>query len=839
MAADNNRHFEAGHIVDGRYELQRLLGEGAMGAVYEARNVWTQRRVAVKVLLPELARIDGFAQRFILEGRSATMVSHPSVVEVLDMGRDPADGSLYLVQEFLVGTGLDVVLAKRGRLPVRDALDIAVPVMAALAAAHRRGIVHRDVKPANILLAQTASGIITPKLIDFGVAKLLSGDRPTQTQPGVLVGTPCYMSPEQLLAEDQIDQRADVWAMGVVLYEMLAGRRPFDGALVQEVCVAIARGQFAALGSLAKEAPDGLVRAIYQALARRKDERHESMEAFLDALLSAPGLEETCGWLVERHGEKLPYRRHHPRYAVHWSCDVSCASWGKVLELVSANVSRGGVFLLSGNPPQPGAKVEVGLVLPDGARMRLRGAVVRVIGPEAASSGASAGFAVHFDQEHATELSVLEQVAAAHQSPGYEALPEAVLAPRSPAAPEPKPAPQSPRALREQLADAVGIDFGTTYSSVSIAFKDRVYPICDARQRSLHPSIVSFPRHGGPVVGWDARQRHLSEPERTVRSIKRLLGRSIDEPTLQGYLGSLPYPTVRGPGNAVVLQIDDTPLAPVQVAAEIIGLLRKTAESRTGKEILRAVLSVPLDFTEAQRQAVQRAASMAGLEVLELIGEPIAALLAYGLGQNKREVVAVYDFGGGTFDFSVVDMQGDHHRVLANGGDAWLGGDDFDLAIATAAADRFWRETRVDLRQRAVEWQRLLYASEHAKRMLTAQEQTELVVEKALEHPAPRDLRWSLSRADLEALCKSAIEASIEVCRDALAGAGVALQRVDRVVITGGTSRVPVLQRELARFFGKPVTSLVDPEMSVCIGAGLRAAMLTKHQVRQAAHRAP
>jgi molecular chaperone DnaK len=294
---------------------------------------------------------------------------------------------------------------------------------------------------------------------------------------------------------------------------------------------------------------------------------------------------------------------------------------------------------------------------------------------------------------------------------------------------------------------------------------------------------------------------------------------------------------MRGPGNTVVLQIAEAPIAPVQVAAEIIDMLRQIAESRTGRAVRRAVLSVPLAFTDRQRQAVQRAASMAGLEVLELIGEPIAALLAYGLGQKKREVVAIYDFGGGTFDFSVIDLHGDKHRVLASGGDAWLGGDDIDLAIASAAADGFWRETRVDLRQRAVEWQRLLYASEHAKRMLSTQEQTELVVEHALEHPKALDLRWAISRGELEQLCGPVLEASLDVCRETLASAGLSIEKIDRVVITGGTSRVPFLQRALARFFAKEVVPLIDPELSVCIGAGLRAAVLTKHAVREGAHR--
>ncbi|MBK8480376.1 MAG: Hsp70 family protein [Proteobacteria bacterium] len=876
----------AGHVVAAKYRVKRPIGAGGMGAVYEAENIWTERRVALKLLRPDMADNAEVLDRFVQEGRSATMIAHPNVVEVLDMGRD-ADGAIYMVQEYLQGSRLDALRLKRGRLPVRDALDLIVPVMGGLVAAHQRGIVHRDVKPENIIITQSARGRLTPKLIDFGVAKLIGHLRAHQTQPGMVMGTPYYMAPEQLSASGEADHRVDIWAIAVVLYELLAGRRPVDAVGLPAIWAAVVKGTPPPLQDLAPETPPALAAAVHRALAKVPADRFSSMEAFVDGLLGCAGLEPIAAWVLERHPEALPYRRRHHRFDVHWHCELSCPQWKVALQLVSANFSAGGLFLASSNPPALGTAAEIGLTLPDGSHVRLRGRVLRIVGVDAAVSGGTAGFALRFDEEHATELAVLEQIAAAHEAPGYQALPAhgpppppaevvggpppaptagaprssaptaarvpqaggARLPPSADTMPGPtKPAsgaaadrgPTRPRvsaAPREPLAEAVGIDFGTSYSSVSIALGDKVYVIPDGKERTLHPSLVAYPARGQPIVGWDARQQQVAHPERTVASVKRLLGRSINDPALQGFLRGLAFPAVAGPNESVVLRVGEAELAPVQVAAEIIEFLRRTAEARTGRALRQAVLSVPLTFSEVQRQAIKRAATMAGVEVLELIGEPIAAVLAYGFGQGKQETVAVYDFGGGTFDFSVAVLHGNRHRVLASGGDPWLGGDDFDLALAQGAANRFWRESKVDLRQRAVEWQRLLFASEHAKRMLSTQEQTELVLAQAIAHPQPRDLRWSLTRKELEELCADAVAQSLEVCRRTLASIKLAPEKIDRVVITGGTARIPFVQRELSRFFGRPLAVIIDPELSVCVGAGLRAAVLTRHRVKQGAHR--
>ena len=281
----------AGHVVAGKYRVKRLLGTGGMGAVYEAENVWTERRVAVKVLRPDMADNTEVVDRFVQEGRSATMIAHPNVVEVLDMGRD-ADGAIYMVQEYLVGSRLDALRLKRGRFPVRDAFDLVLPVMGGLVAAHQRGIVHRDVKPDNIIITQSARGRLTPKLIDFGVAKLVGHLRAHQTQPGLVMGTPHYMSPEQMSGSATVDHRVDVWAIGVVLYELLAGRRPVEAVALPEIWAAIVNGTPTSLRELIPEIPPSLAAAVHRALEKDPADRYASMADFVDALLSCPGLEQ-------------------------------------------------------------------------------------------------------------------------------------------------------------------------------------------------------------------------------------------------------------------------------------------------------------------------------------------------------------------------------------------------------------------------------------------------------------------------------------------------------------------------------------------------------------------
>ncbi|MBI5481266.1 MAG: Hsp70 family protein, partial [Deltaproteobacteria bacterium] len=245
-----------------------------------------------------------------------------------------------------------------------------------------------------------------------------------------------------------------------------------------------------------------------------------------------------------------------------------------------------------------------------------------------------------------------------------------------------------------------------------------------------------------------------------------------------------------------------------------------------GAPVRRAAFSMPVTFGPGEQVALKRAAQIAGVEVLGLIEEPMAAALAYDYGQSANEVIAVYDFGGGTFDFTVLDVSHQRFRVMATRGDGWLGGDDFDLVLAQHAADRFWRETGVELRSRAVEWQRLLLAAEEAKRQLTVTDTAVVQVPQAILAPRPTDLRVPIDRAVLGELCGPLVSRSLEVCEEALEAAGLAPRDVSRVVLAGGTTHIPLVREVVGQYFERELETVVSPDAAVAEGTAIHASRL-------------
>jgi serine/threonine protein kinase len=293
-----------GAVVGGKYMLKSLIGTGGMGAVYEAENTWTRRPVALKLLHPAFANSREVVERFMQEAQLASQIRHPNIVDVLDLGQEPSDNSLFIVQELLHGNDLRTLLDASGRLDVPTAIDIALPLMGALAVAHRRGVVHRDIKPENIFLAHDDSGEVVPKLIDFGISKIAT-DAPGSrnlTQSGTLVGTPNYMSPEQARGDAQIDGRSDVWSLGVVLYEMLSGCVPFDAPNQNVLMVKIIMEQAPRIETVAPDVHPALAAIVHGALVNDREGRFSDMPAFIAAVLQS-GL-----WgpeLFERHRRSL------------------------------------------------------------------------------------------------------------------------------------------------------------------------------------------------------------------------------------------------------------------------------------------------------------------------------------------------------------------------------------------------------------------------------------------------------------------------------------------------------------------------------------------------------
>jgi serine/threonine-protein kinase len=277
----------SGHLIADKYRLVRRLGAGGMGVVYEATNTRTDRQVALKLLHPWFSSDPETVSRFRREARSATRIKHPSVVDVLDIDQDPSDGSLYMVQELLAGETLRQHLSAKGRLSVAEAARILEPIMEGLAAAHEAGVVHRDVKPENIVLSVDHTGAPAPKLIDFGISKITAGDVAQLSQTDRVIGTPLYMSPEQLHPGEGIDGRTDVWAVGVLLFELLAGRRPFDAAGRDQVVAKIATADAELLQAHAADVPDAMAAVVARALRRKKEARFCTMRAMLVAFRAA------------------------------------------------------------------------------------------------------------------------------------------------------------------------------------------------------------------------------------------------------------------------------------------------------------------------------------------------------------------------------------------------------------------------------------------------------------------------------------------------------------------------------------------------------------------------
>ncbi len=381
----------------------------------------------------------------------------------------------------------------------------------------------------------------------------------------------------------------------------------------------------------------------------------------------------------------------------------------------------------------------------------------------------------------------------------------------------------------------IGIDLGTTNSAVAAIVGGVPTVLLDAQQRSTMPSVVSF-AEPTTLVGHDARARLVDAPEDTVYSVKRLIGRAFTDPAVRAARASLPYAVVQDENGQVAVQTRGGQVySVVEVSAMILHAVAGRARKQFGAGPMQAVITVPANFNDAQREYTRVAGKVAGLDVLRIVNEPTAAALAFGFDGTKDGVVAVYDFGGGTFDISLVEIKGGVYRVLSTAGDAFLGGDDIDVALAGQLADRFRKDQRVDLRRSQAEWQRLLFGVERAKCQLAEKEHTNVVIEQAgFAESGAVDLRMKVARNDLAGVAYAFVERSIELTHRALVAAGLKLGDVNDVVLVGGTTRVPLVASAVAEFFGRAPRRDIDPMHAVALGASLHAALLTGTPIHRA-----
>ncbi|MBT8492844.1 MAG: Hsp70 family protein, partial [Deltaproteobacteria bacterium] len=343
--------------------------------------------------------------------------------------------------------------------------------------------------------------------------------------------------------------------------------------------------------------------------------------------------------------------------------------------------------------------------------------------------------------------------------------------------------------------------------------------------RKSTPSVLTFEDQDTIIIG--DRDRIATDPAHTVASPKRILGRPIREPDVERFVARAPYRTLEGPDGSVIIEMRGNHYAVPQLIGFLLEDAKKLAERHLGQPVEHAVVSVPISFDAVRVEHLKRAGRMAGLNIVAVIDEPSAAALANRYSPDFGGIVGVYDFGGGTFDFSVVDVSRGDFRVLATSGDTWLGGDDFDEVLASAAANQFWRKHQVDLRNQALEWQRLLFACEVAKRSLTTRERAAISVPEVLRTASGMvDLNFTIDRNVLARAAAPIIEQSLATCNEALHLIGLEPDQLTAVYLSGGTSYMPAVREALAEHFGVPIRTGVPPEHAVCLGAAIHAAQL-------------
>lgn len=377
------------------------------------------------------------------------------------------------------------------------------------------------------------------------------------------------------------------------------------------------------------------------------------------------------------------------------------------------------------------------------------------------------------------------------------------------------------------MSKIIGIDLGTTNSCVAVMEGKDPVVIPNAEGKRTTPSIVAFTDDGERKVGDPAKRQAVTNPTKTVYSIKRFIGTHFKDDANE--VKRVPYQVVAGPNDTVKVKIDDREYTPQEISAMILQKMKKTAEDYLGQEVNRAVITVPAYFNDAQRQATKEAGEIAGLKVERIINEPTAAALAYGLDKNhKDQKIAVYDLGGGTFDISILDLGDGVFEVLSTNGDTHLGGDDFDDVIINWMADEFKNDEGVDLKSDAIALQRLKEAAEKAKIELSSSTQTEINLPYiTATATGPKHLVKTLTRAKFEQLSADLVKRSMDPVKKALSDAGLSTSDIDEVILVGGSTRIPIIQEEVEKFFGKKPSKGVNPDEVVAIGAAIQGGVLT------------
>ena len=377
------------------------------------------------------------------------------------------------------------------------------------------------------------------------------------------------------------------------------------------------------------------------------------------------------------------------------------------------------------------------------------------------------------------------------------------------------------------MGKVIGIDLGTTNSCVAIMEAGEPTVIPSQEGGRIVPSVVAVSKTGERMVGQVAKRQAVTNPENTIFSIKRFIGRKFNEATVKADQKLVPFKLSEAPNGDVQVKMGDREYSPSEVSAMILQKMKADAEAYLGEKVTEAVITVPAYFSDSQRQATKDAGKVAGLEVLRIVNEPTAASLAYGLDKKKDETIAVYDLGGGTFDISILELGEGTFQVKSTNGDTHLGGDDFDQRVMDWLCDEYKRDQGIDLRQDKMALQRLKEAAEKAKCELSTVLQTDINLPFiTADASGPKHLNITLTRAKLEQLVMDLVEKTVEPCRQALTDAGMATSQIDEVILVGGQTRMPLVQEKVKELFGKEPHKGVNPDEVVGVGAAIQAGVL-------------
>ena len=378
----------------------------------------------------------------------------------------------------------------------------------------------------------------------------------------------------------------------------------------------------------------------------------------------------------------------------------------------------------------------------------------------------------------------------------------------------------------------IGIDLGTTNSCVAVLDGDSAKVIENAEGGRTTPSIIAYTDDGETLVGQAAKRQAVTNPHNTLYAIKRLIGRRFKDDVVQKDIKMVPYAITEADNGDAWVEVKGKKLAPPQVSAEVLKKMKRTAEDYLGEEVTEAVITVPAYFNDSQRQATKDAGRIAGLEVKRIINEPTAAALAYGMDKARGDkTIAVYDLGGGTFDISIIevaDVDGEtQFEVLATNGDTFLGGEDFDMHLINYLVDQFKADSGIDLSGDNLAMQRLKEAAEKAKIELSSAQQTDVNLPYiTADNTGPKHLNVKVTRAKLESLVEDLVQRSLAPCKTALADAGLSASEIDDVILVGGQTRMPMVQKKVADFFGKDARKDVNPDEAVAVGAAIQGGVL-------------